>query len=280
MKKPPKRMGKPFNPIKLVSICIIILSFSIIVFAFGTGITGATKKGNNPGCTCHGSTPSSNVVVTINGPDTLAPGQTANYSLTITGGPLSGAGTDIAVSLGTLAPVSSELRLLNSELTHNAPKAPDAGVVTFEFTYTAPVNAGEQTIYANGNSVNLNYNYTGDEWNFAPNKTVQVMAPTGIEDKQPILSYRLEQNFPNPFNPATKIVYSLPEKALAIIKVFDIAGREVGTLVNKEKPAGTYEVNFNAANLSSGIYFYRLQADPSTGSGQGFVQIKKMILLK
>jgi hypothetical protein len=275
------RMIKLFNPQKMVATSIIILSFSIIIFAFNTGITGVTKKGNNPGCTCHGSTPSQDVVVTINGPDTLVEGQTANYNVTITGGPLSAAGTDIAVSNGTLTPVSNELQLLNTELTHKSPKASSEGVVTFEFTYTAPLNnVGVQTIFANGNSVNFDNTNQGDKWNFAPNKIIQIMSTTGVEDRMTFLSYRLEQNFPNPFNPSTKIEYSIPKTAFANLKVFDISGRKVRTLVNEEKQAGTYEVNFNAANLASGVYFYRLQIVPSKGSGQGFVQIKKMVLLK
>lgn len=93
--------------------------------------------------------------------------------------------------------------------------------------------------------------------------------------------YSLEQNYPNPFNPSTTIRYSIPnvissetnQSQLVTLKVFDILGNEVVTLVNEEKPAGTYEVKFNAAELSSGIYFYALL----TGS---FVETKKMILLK
>jgi hypothetical protein len=65
------------------------------------------------------------------------------------------------------------------------------------------------------------------------------------------------------------------------LKVFDVLGNEVAVLVNEEKPAGEYEVEFDATGLPSGIYFYRLQAgDPSTSSGQRFIQTKKMILMK
>ncbi|HAS81032.1 TPA: hypothetical protein DD445_01665 [Candidatus Nomurabacteria bacterium] len=83
----------------------------------------------------------------------------------------------------------------------------------------------------------------------------------------------LSQNYPNPFNPSTTINYQVPEKNLVTLKVYDILGREIETLVNEEKPIGNYEVNFNASNLPSGAYFYKLQA----GS---FVETKKMILLK
>ena len=86
-------------------------------------------------------------------------------------------------------------------------------------------------------------------------------------------SYLLEQNYPNPFNPTTKINFSIPKQGLVTLKIFDILGKEVMTLMNEQKPAGNYEVNFNAANFASGVYFYKLE------SGD-FNNIKRMILLK
>jgi hypothetical protein len=83
----------------------------------------------------------------------------------------------------------------------------------------------------------------------------------------------LEQNFPNPFNPTTKISYTLPERSTVSIKVFDTIGNEITELANGEKEAGVYEVEFNAESLPTGIYFYHLV------SGK-FSQTKKMILLK
>ncbi|MCW8818584.1 MAG: YCF48-related protein [Ignavibacteriaceae bacterium] len=96
-----------------------------------------------------------------------------------------------------------------------------------------------------------------------------------------LLSFQLYQNYPNPFNPSTKIKYTLPDvvasgekqSQLVTIKVYDVLGREVATLVNEEKSAGRYEVEFNASSLTSGIYFYRMEADK-------FVDVKKMIILK
>lgn len=91
----------------------------------------------------------------------------------------------------------------------------------------------------------------------------------------------LNQNFPNPFNSSTNIQYEIANRQFVTLKVYDILGNELVTFVNQERLAGTYELTWNAANLPSGIYFYRLQAgDPSTGSGQVFVQTRKMILLK
>jgi Secretion system C-terminal sorting domain len=105
---------------------------------------------------------------------------------------------------------------------------------------------------------------------------------TSIESNVPELpeKFNLVQNYPNPFNPSTTIRYTIPNVTLSGVegsrvqlKVYDILGNEIATLVNEEKPAGSYEVNFNASQLSSGIYFYKLQA----GS---FVETKKMMLLK
>jgi hypothetical protein len=90
---------------------------------------------------------------------------------------------------------------------------------------------------------------------------------------EPIVSFLLSQNFPNPFNPTTKIKYELPERSFVTIKIYDVLGNEKATLVNDEKPVGVYEIEFDAANLPSGVYFYQLRA------GQ-FIETKKMILIK
>ena len=91
----------------------------------------------------------------------------------------------------------------------------------------------------------------------------------------------LEQNYPNPFNPITTIKYGISERSFVELKVYDILGREVTTVVNEELDVGFYEINFNASNLGSGVYFYQLKAgDPSTSLGQRFVETRKMILLK
>jgi len=99
-------------------------------------------------------------------------------------------------------------------------------------------------------------------------------------------SFLLSQNYPNPFNPVTKIKYSVPqnvrrETGNVSLKIYDVLGREIATLVNEEKPAGEYEVEFNGSVLPSGIYFYQLKAgDPSTSSGQVYTETRKMVLLK
>jgi hypothetical protein len=98
--------------------------------------------------------------------------------------------------------------------------------------------------------------------------------------------YILEQNYPNPFNPSTKINYRVPVRGNVNLKIVNSLGQEVTTLVNEEKPAGVYEVDFDAISLASGIYFYRIQVvDLSTNStggpvGQVIVETKKMVLLR
>ena len=85
--------------------------------------------------------------------------------------------------------------------------------------------------------------------------------------------FKLEQNYPNPFNPSTNIVYSIPENGFVALKVFDLLGEEVATLVNEPMQSGTYSVQFDAKNLSSGTYFYRLQTEK-------FTDTKRMLYLK
>jgi len=105
--------------------------------------------------------------------------------------------------------------------------------------------------------------------------------PTGIDDDENLIvnEFKLYQNYPNPFNPSTTIKFTIPpnvgtSRDLSLrLKIYDILGREVKTLVNEQKPAGTYEVQFDASSLSSGVYFYQLSA----GS---FVETKKLMLLK
>ncbi|OGU77132.1 MAG: hypothetical protein A2W11_11295 [Ignavibacteria bacterium RBG_16_35_7] len=101
--------------------------------------------------------------------------------------------------------------------------------------------------------------------------------PVSVEEPDPInqipIRFALYQNFPNPFNPTTVISWQLPISGYVSLKVYDVLGNEITTLVNEEKPAGSNEIEFDASGLPSGIYFYKLQAG-------NFVETKKMILLK
>jgi hypothetical protein len=108
--------------------------------------------------------------------------------------------------------------------------------------------------------------------NLASSTTTSVKGETGVTTK----TFSLLQNYPNPFNPSTMITYNVPgvgTQYIVSLKVFDLLGREVATLVNEYKSAGTYTVMFNANHISSGVYFYQIQAG-------NFLQTKKMLLMK
>ncbi|AFH50016.1 Hypothetical protein IALB_2313 [Ignavibacterium album JCM 16511] len=154
----------------------------------------------------------------------------------------------------------------------------------FELPASAYFRIGTTNTDGNGNfsySTNLNLDaiavtatdFWGNTSNFARLNIV-----TDVENEKQIpTEFSLAQNYPNPFNPSTKIRFIIPnvgsELAQTVLKVYDILGNEVATLVNEEKPAGVYEVELDASQLSSGIYFYKLQAS-------SFTETKKMTVLK
>jgi len=117
----------------------------------------------------------------------------------------------------------------------------------------------------------------------APNGYYKFIVQSSItfaDDLTQPIKIILNQNYPNPFNPKTTIKYSVPQSSNVVIKVFDMLGNVIETLINEEKPAGSYEVEFNASALTSGIYFYRLQAVPTGRQAGSFVETKKMVLMK
>lgn len=114
--------------------------------------------------------------------------------------------------------------------------------------------------YAGANGTNVYFN--NEDW------TVDVNEEEGTPE-----NYSLEQNYPNPFNPSTTIKFRIPEGSYVSLKVYNVLGKEIATLVSEEMNAGTYEVNFDASNLSSGVYFYKIESG-------NFVKTNKMILMK
>jgi hypothetical protein len=101
-----------------------------------------------------------------------------------------------------------------------------------------------------------------------------MLLPVKEKDILPLVySYSLSQNYPNPFNPSTRIQYSVPSTQHVTLKVFDVLGREVSTLVDEVKPAGMYRVTWDVRGYASGMYLYRLVAGT-------FVETKKLLVLK
>jgi len=104
---------------------------------------------------------------------------------------------------------------------------------------------------------------------YSSEATVEVTAPA---------EFSLDQNYPNPFNPSTKITFSLAVNSKVSLKVFDVLGQEVASLVNQDLTAGVHNFDFNAIGFNSGVYFYRIEANGIDGTN--FTNVKKMILLK
>jgi hypothetical protein len=133
------------------------------------------------------------------------------------------------------------------------------------------------TVFNDAQNQNFQFNVNGNpaSINFDPGnwilKDLLGVTDTGI---LPIPGkYSLEQNYPNPFNPSTTIEYNLPQNGLVTLKVFNVLGKEVATLVNGPVEAGIHKVNFDASKINSGVYFYTIDAG-------AYSETKKMILIK
>ena len=357
------------------SFAVTLLLSSVFVLSANAvpgGFTGRTLLTSSSGCGgCHGSTANVTVQTTITGPSSLGPGQTGSYTIKVTVGSStsSKAGVNIAVSSGTLSPVSSQLQLSGSEITQNTRLARGTN---YTFNYTAPASGGPVTIYAtvagdantwnwasnvvvtlpiqlssfvgrfNGPSVQLDWQTVSEVNNYGffvlrrrsneaaftevPNsfvaghgttnvpqryrfldgtpqsgvtqyrlrqvdldgseylsEPIAVSMPTSVENAAPV-QFLLDQNYPNPFNPTTTIKFALPKDASVSLKVYNLLGQEIATLVNENKPAGFYNMQWNGRNqygntVATGVYFYRIEAKPEDG-GAPFTNLKEMMLIK
>lgn len=261
---------------KVTGIAVFLIIFtSLLVYAFPGGITGRTLKTTNSGCSCHNNQRTTDVGVSFAGPDTVISGQTAMFSLTVSKQSKTGAGLDIATRNGTLAAVSNNIHLSSGELTHNSNIPMNNGSVTVQFNYTAPSSGNIDTLWATGLATNSNGHTNGDDWNWATSKRIIIGSPSGVKNLSGEVpgTYALEQNYPNPFNPTTKINFSLPKSTNVRLAVYDMNGREVEVLVNRNLQAGIYEADWHPVNLSSGIYFYTLKTND-------FTSTRKMIFVK
>ena len=144
-----------------------------------------------------------------------------------------------------------------------------AGAVTGESaSYRLTTTLGEPFA---GRAASSSFIVTLGFWATVP---PEATAPTAIEAIDAVPKrFSLDQNYPNPFNPATRIRYALPEPASARLMIYDVLGREVSLLVDRQQAAGTYEVTFEAGDLPSGVYFYHLRAGD-------YSETRKMLIVK
>lgn len=261
-------MSKKIYVLILLVVLTSVVLTSTNVLSDQNGRTGRTRKTSTSGCSCHSSSSSISGVITTGGHDTVVAGQTYTFTLTITMPSGSGGyGTDIAAKTGTLAIISGQgLKLSGTELTHSSAIS-YSNPKSITFKYTAPATPGTDTIYAN-----VDRGYSG-AWAFVPNKGVKVVSATGLINNEIPVKYYLSQNFPNPFNPVTRINYGVMKSSNVKISVYDMLGKEVAVLVNGTQTAGNYYAIFEASKYSSGIYYYKIQ----TGD---FTEVKKMSLIK
>lgn len=213
---------------------LLLLILGIIVLSIPINYTNPSFNGTNPGCDGGGCH-------TLQDGKVIASVTDLQVSITVTGTTNSVAG-ELVDAGGTVVAFNNS--------TGNNP-----------FTLTAPgpgvyrVNAGHKNPL---------------RWDSV---LVSISVTDVPENSVNPSSYKLYTNYPNPFNPSTIIKYAIPEEAFTTIKIYDALGNYISSLVNETKSKGTYEVEFNAIGLSSGIYFYQLKAG-------NYTETKKMILAK
>jgi hypothetical protein len=170
------------------------------------------------------------------------------------------------------------LILIPAQFLHSQNQTPysvigSGGNLSANSVYTLYSTVGESFV---GHSSNSSHNqYEGFWYVYYEDIIVSVE-----DDLTMPATFKLEQNYPNPFNPSTIIRFGVLERSNVVLKIYDILGGEVATLVNEEMDAGWYERSFNAIGLSSGVYIYRLEAVSTSEQLEKFISIKKMLLIK
>jgi len=255
---------------------LIVLTLSIVAVAsahnsYTGGYSGAPGT-RTCASSCHGG--SAGTMFVTGFPTSYSPGQTYRITIKRNGGsPIVNFNATTRVGL-TATVAGTFLAVTNSALyagadggVYASPHAIDSAV----FQWTAPARGtGGVTLYAaafqgtTGSSSGQSRAISAT----ATEITTGVDGSLSLPDK-----YTLCQNYPNPFNPSTAISYQLLANSFVTLKIFDVLGREVATLVNEQKGPGSYSVQWNAAGAPSGVYLYRLTAGD-------FVQIRRMVLMR
>jgi len=178
--------------------------------------------------------------------------KTTKFSVTISPAPASG--------LITMTLLNRTSNIIKDSLT----AYPDS--LRLRIVTSGGVTSGNYTVSVQGNGRNGTPVHVR-------NIIITVTNPVGISSNNTVLSYDLQQNYPNPFNPVTNLEFGVSNLGFVSLKVYDVQGKEVKTLVNEIKPAGNYKVEFNGSNFASGVYFYKLKAG-------NFSAVKRMFLVK
>ena len=269
----------------LAFLFLALVSIAVIANVNETNLIGCTEL-NGMGCVCHTVERDTLVNVWVEGPESLLVGQIGLYKMFMTGGPAEAGGYNVAGRFGEMVLVdtfSFQHPLSMNELTQafSLPFPTSQDTIYWAFGYKALNSSPEwDTIYSCGLSLVWDsIPDFHDRWNFGPKFPIKILSVTDADEvtNQPE-EFVLYQNYPNPFNPVTSVQYAISSRQFVTLKIYDLIGKEVATLVNEELEAGSYEVEFNVTQVSrpeyaSGIYFYRLEAG-------NYTETKKMLLLK
>jgi hypothetical protein len=269
---------------------LAFVSIVIIANINDTTIIGCTEL-NGSGCVCHTVEKDTLVKVWIEGPDSLFIGQTGYYKMFLAGGPAEAGGYNVAGRFGEMVLVDSfswQHPLAMNELTQafSLPFPTPQDTIYWAFGYKALQSSPDwDTIYSCGLSIVWDsIPDFRDRWNFGPKFPLKILSLTDADEvSNSPEDFVLYQNYPNPFNPITNIGFRIADLGFVSLKVYDVLGNEISTLVNEEKPAGSYEVEFDAAQISgaeitSGIYYYRLEI--MADGERKYSETRKMLLLK
>lgn len=266
----------------LAAIALCYCAFAGFELLRSTGQVGTTRKGGfATGCACHGFAPVESVIVRIEGPAKVQPGSLTTFTVVMTGGPSVAGGLNVAAAIGDLHAIDPATQLMFSggtnsyELTHTTPKLFNDDTVRWQFNYEAPSIPTIDTIFSVGNSIDLNGNTFGDAWNLGEDFYVDVTEDSSLDvgDETVPLSFQLNQNFPNPFNPRTEFSFEISEFGYTTLRIYDPLGRVVATVVAEEMGPGKHRGVWDASGSSAGVYFYCLQSGPRSA-------VRKMVLLK
>lgn len=247
---------------RIAALALIALGLSVgarQVLADMTGRTGRTQS--STGCSCHSSTATPGVTVSITGPRNVITEAKNNYTVTVTGGPVGpNGGFDLKASAGTLT-AGANNRVSGLEVTHS-----NSDVRTWTFAWTAPVTAGTYNFLAIGLAADGAQDTSADDWNYyggAMNTqfTITAAAATAVGD-EPSLTW-IAPPLPNPCVRGTQIRYSLATEANVKMNVLDASGRIVRTLVDGARPAGPASVSWdsrtsNGSRVPAGVYFVQM----------------------
>ncbi len=209
-------------------------------------------------------------------PTDVVPGGTFTMTYTLTAAPA------FDLMLGaSIAPVNTTNYISDPPNDNKVSVTPGSNQVTRSFTVPAGTAPGFYDVLAtlyydtdNNNQINTG-DFRMDRVRYSLLVSVGV---TGIERVDNVIpgEFALEQNYPNPFNPSTTFTFQLAEYSTVSLRVFDLIGKEVASIVDEDLAAGRYQADWDASALSSGIYFYRLEATGSNGAN--FLQTRKLIL--